>query len=84
MQVRDVANDLVKAKKWSANVRNCLYKVDASVHLRNGDIEKVSLNDVENLLTFDPPPCNESGYLRLKVNKYSNYVVFCHCSPLAI
>lgn len=84
MQVRVVAHDLVEAKKWSADVRNCLSKVDTWVHLQDSDIEKVSLNHVENLLSFDPPPCNESGYLRLKVNKYRIYAVSSHCSLLAI
>lgn len=64
--VRVVAHDLVKAKKWSADVRNCLSKVDTWVHSQDSEIEKVSLNHVENLLSFDPLPCNEPGYLRLK------------------
>lgn len=63
-----MTKNLVDAKKWALDVRNCLGKVETWLHHRNGDTEKVAFQDVEKLLSYNHLPCNEPGHLKLKVN----------------
>ncbi|XP_010255404.1 PREDICTED: lysine-specific demethylase 5B isoform X2 [Nelumbo nucifera] len=65
-QVRNMAKNLIEARKWAEEVINCLSKVETCLHHCKNDIGKVSLGFVENLLNYDPLPCNEPGYFKLK------------------
>ncbi|KAL5994353.1 hypothetical protein ACLOJK_024402 [Asimina triloba] len=64
--VRCVVTDLMKAQKWSVDVRNCLSKVETWLHHRNGDRGKVLFTDIVGLLCVDSLPCIEPGYTKLK------------------
>ncbi|XP_028088427.1 lysine-specific demethylase 5A isoform X1 [Camellia sinensis] len=64
--VRDVTKNLVDAQNWAKGVRECLSKVEKwSCHC-SCDTEKVQWEHVDNLLGFDPVPCNEPALLKLK------------------
>ncbi|XP_022720178.1 lysine-specific demethylase 5B isoform X3 [Durio zibethinus] len=62
--VRNVVKNLTEAWKWAQGIRDCLFKIEN--WLPGGDSEKVSLKRVKKLLSFDPLPCNDPGYLKLK------------------
>ncbi|XWS61780.1 hypothetical protein CRYUN_Cryun07bG0155000 [Craigia yunnanensis] len=62
--VRDMVENLTEAQKCAQRIRDCLSKIEN--WSSGGDFEKVSLNRVKKLLSFDPVPCNEPGYLKLK------------------
>lgn len=64
--VRDMANKMVEAQKWSKDVRDCLSKLKNCLDFPNNLTEKVSLCELEELLSFDPLPCYEPGYIKLK------------------
>ncbi|XWS48929.1 hypothetical protein CRYUN_Cryun13aG0119400 [Craigia yunnanensis] len=62
--VRDVVKKLTEARKWARGIRECLSKIEN--WSPESDFEKVPLKRVKKLLSFDPVPCNEPGYLKLK------------------
>ncbi|XP_052209867.1 lysine-specific demethylase JMJ17 isoform X2 [Diospyros lotus] len=64
--VREMTKNLVKGQKWAEDVRDCLSKVEKLSCDHRHDTEKVKLEHVTNLLTFDPAPCNEPAILKLK------------------
>lgn len=64
-----MTKSLIEAKKWALDVKSCLCEIETWLHHRENNIEKVTLGYVENLLSFNPLPCNEPGHLKLKVNK---------------
>ena len=57
---------LTEARKWAQGIRDCLSKIEN--WSPGSDFEKVPLKRVKKLLSFDPVPCNEPGYLKLKVH----------------
>ncbi|XP_021895289.1 lysine-specific demethylase 5D-like [Carica papaya] len=63
--VRHVVKNLTEAKKWAAGIRNCISKVE-NWSCNSCDSEKVSLEYVNELLMWDPVPCNEPLHLKLK------------------
>ncbi|XP_026448028.1 lysine-specific demethylase rbr-2-like isoform X1 [Papaver somniferum] len=65
--VRGLAKSLVEAKKWALEVKSCLCKVKSWLQHRVNNTQKVTLGYIENLLSFNPVPCNEPGHLKLKV-----------------
>ncbi|KAF5175251.1 Lysine-specific demethylase 5b [Thalictrum thalictroides] len=65
--VRDMARNLVDAKKWALDVRSCLAKVENIMNHRNSEMEKVTLGAVQKLLSFNQFSCNEPGHLKLKI-----------------
>lgn len=65
IQVRGMVKKLIVAQKWAEGIRNCLSKVENwSCHC---SFERVQMDYVNELLDFDPLPCNEPGHLKLKV-----------------
>lgn len=91
-RVRDMTHKLIEAQNWVADIRNCLFKVDSLVCVRDNDMEKVCMNDIERLLCHDSPPCNESGYPRLKehaegarllLNEIKSVLLSCSCVTIA-
>lgn len=58
---------LSEAQNWAKDVRHCLHQVVNWSHDLRNDSEKVGLEMVNRLLAFEPAPCNETGYLKLKV-----------------
>ncbi|KAK6251304.1 hypothetical protein SCA6_005309 [Theobroma cacao] len=62
--VRNVVKNLTEAQKWAQGIRDCLSKIEN--WSPGGGLEKVPLKLVNKLLTVDPVPCNELGYLKLK------------------
>ncbi|KAF6162208.1 hypothetical protein GIB67_008337 [Kingdonia uniflora] len=65
--VRDMAKNLIEAKKWALNVRSCLSKIETWLLSCDNNTEKVNLGDLESLLNVEPLPCNEPGHVKLKV-----------------
>ncbi|KAJ9173612.1 hypothetical protein P3X46_016729 [Hevea brasiliensis] len=62
--VRDMAKKLIVAQKWAEGIRDCLSKVENwSCHC---SFERVHMDYINELLDFDPVPCNEPGHLKLK------------------
>ncbi|KAH9719677.1 transcription factor jumonji (JmjC) domain-containing protein [Citrus sinensis] len=64
--VRDMVNKLIEARRWAEGIRDCLHKAENWSSLPGSDSEKVHLDCVNELLGFDPLPCNEPGHLILK------------------
>ncbi|KAG6685054.1 hypothetical protein I3843_12G093300 [Carya illinoinensis] len=64
--VRDTAKNLIEARKWAEGIRDCLSKVENRSCHSVGDLDKVHFEYVNELLSFNPVPCNEPGHLKLK------------------
>ncbi|PSS04169.1 Lysine-specific demethylase [Actinidia chinensis var. chinensis] len=64
--VRDLTKNLLEARNWAEDVRDSVSKVEKWSRHPNCDTEKVQLEHVNNLLSFDPVPCNEPALLKLK------------------
>ncbi|PSS11412.1 Lysine-specific demethylase [Actinidia chinensis var. chinensis] len=64
--VRDLTKNLLEARNWAEGVRDLLSKVEKWSRHCNCDTERVQLKHVDNLLSFDPVPCNEPALLKLK------------------
>ncbi|PKA59391.1 putative lysine-specific demethylase JMJ14 [Apostasia shenzhenica] len=64
--VRCIASKLIDAQKWALSVQECLSKVE-TYYIRSNIVEKVSLRQVNGLLSIDPEPCNEPALAKLKV-----------------
>ncbi|KAJ4712113.1 Transcription factor jumonji (JmjC) domain protein [Melia azedarach] len=65
-QVRDMMKKLIEAQRWAEGIRDCLYKVENWSYHPGCDMEKVRLEYVNELLGFDPVPCNEPEHIKLK------------------
>ncbi|XAR70302.1 hypothetical protein NMG60_11027112 [Bertholletia excelsa] len=65
-QVRNMRKNLIEAQNWAEGLRDCLLKVETWSHDDDLDIEKVQLDHLNNLLSFNPRPCNEPALLKLK------------------
>ncbi|XP_065858280.1 lysine-specific demethylase JMJ17 isoform X2 [Euphorbia lathyris] len=64
--VREKVKILIVAQKWAEGVRDCASKVkNWSSHSSCG-FKRVDMEHITALLNFDPVPCNEPGYLKLK------------------
>ena len=73
--MRDLTKNLLEARNWAEGVRDSVFKVEKWSRHPNCDTEKVQLEHVDNLLCFDPVPCNEPALLKLKVE--DNLRSFC-------
>lgn len=62
-----MVNKLIEARRWAEGIRDCLHKAENWSSLPGSDSEKVHLDCVNELLGFDPLPCNEPGHLILQV-----------------
>lgn len=65
--VRDMTCKLMEAQKWAVALRSSLRKVDNCLQKRDSHIEKLSLREIEELVTVNPLPCHEPGHAKLKV-----------------
>ncbi|KAL8141640.1 hypothetical protein V2J09_014672 [Rumex salicifolius] len=63
--VRDTVKHLVEAKNWAESVRNSLSCIEKWIN-HDPDVEKVHWDHISKLLEFDPLPCTEPGYSKLK------------------
>lgn len=59
--------NLIEAQKWAEGIRECLRKLEAWLSDQDSYMEKVHLEFIDELLTFDSTPCNEPAYYKLKV-----------------
>ncbi|CAK9141883.1 unnamed protein product [Ilex paraguariensis] len=80
--VRDMAKNLIEAKKWAEDIRDCLSKVELWKCDSSDDVEKVQMEHVNNLLSFDPLPCNEPGHLKLKAYEQEARVLIQEMNPV--
>ncbi|KAL6182188.1 hypothetical protein ACLB2K_043611 [Fragaria x ananassa] len=64
--VREMANNLKEARKWAEGVRKSVSKIESWSCNRDKDIEKVHVEYINELLSFDSLPCDEPGHLILK------------------
>ncbi|KAL3833496.1 hypothetical protein ACJIZ3_008232 [Penstemon smallii] len=64
--VRNMGNNLILARNWAEAVRDCLSKVKLWSSDRNCDNERVKMDCVNELLSFNSAPCNDPTYLQLK------------------
>lgn len=63
-----MAKNLITAQNWAEGIKDCLCKIESWSFNSSHDLEKVDLEQVNNLLNLNPPPCIEPGHLKLKVN----------------
>ncbi|KAI0500585.1 hypothetical protein KFK09_018799 [Dendrobium nobile] len=64
--VRHVSSKLIDAQKWALSVKDYLFRVESSSLSRNDNVGKISLNQIDEVLSIDPIPCCEPGLLKLK------------------
>ncbi|KAB1200329.1 Lysine-specific demethylase 5A [Morella rubra] len=64
--VRDLVRNMIEAQKWAEGIRDCLSKVKNWSRKCSGDLEKVHFEFLDELLSFEPVPCNEPAHLKLK------------------
>ncbi|XP_055961578.1 lysine-specific demethylase JMJ17 isoform X3 [Mercurialis annua] len=64
--VREMAENLIIAQKWAEGVRHCLSKVENWSSNCRADCQPVDIEHINELLKFDPIPCNEPGHSKLK------------------
>ncbi|GER30362.1 lysine-specific demethylase 5D [Striga asiatica] len=64
--VREMQNRLIQARNWAKAVRRCLSKIKLWSSNKNRDTDRVSMDDVNELLGLSPAPCKELGLLLLK------------------
>ncbi|CAA0838763.1 transcription factor jumonji (jmjC) domain-containing protein [Striga hermonthica] len=64
--VREMQNRLIQARNWAKAVRRCLSKIKFWSSNKNRDMDRVPMDDVNELLGLSPAPCKELGLLLLK------------------
>ncbi|XP_012086902.1 lysine-specific demethylase 5B isoform X2 [Jatropha curcas] len=64
--VRDMTKNLTVAHKWAEGIRDSLSRIEKWSCCGESDFERVQMEYINELLSFDPVPCNEPGHLRLK------------------
>ncbi|XP_022159885.1 lysine-specific demethylase 5A isoform X2 [Momordica charantia] len=64
--VRDVVRNLDETQKWVQGIGDSLCKIEAWSHHHSGNLEKICLDHVYDLLSLPPKSCNHPGYLKLK------------------
>ncbi|XP_048230426.1 lysine-specific demethylase 5B isoform X3 [Ricinus communis] len=64
--VRKMAKNLITAQKWAEGIRECLSNVENWSCNCSCDFKRVQMECINELLKFDPVPCNEPGYLKLQ------------------
>ncbi|XP_047341100.1 lysine-specific demethylase 5B [Impatiens glandulifera] len=64
--VRQMVEKLVAAQSWADGIKHALSKVGKWTINHSQDKDKVQFDHVNNLLSFDPVPCNQPAYLKLK------------------
>ncbi|URE27973.1 JmjC domain, hydroxylase [Musa troglodytarum] len=64
--VRDMKIKLIEAQRWALDINSCVCKVESFMHCPQKYNERVSLDELERLLNFQPLPCYEAGFSKLK------------------
>lgn len=64
--VRDLAKNLVEARKWAEGVRQCVSKCKKWSHQKRAGVEKVHFDCINELLSSNAIPCNEPRLIILK------------------
>ncbi|KAM2673879.1 hypothetical protein EV2_015129 [Malus domestica] len=64
--VRETTKNLIRFQKCAEGVRDCLSKLETWSSHRGNNIEKVHLDYINELLSFDAVPCYETGHHNLK------------------
>ncbi|XP_042381828.1 lysine-specific demethylase 5B-like isoform X1 [Zingiber officinale] len=64
--VRDMTFKLIEAQRWARNLNSCLFKVESSEQSPHNHYEKVTLSELENLLSFQILPCCLPDFHKLK------------------
>ncbi|KAL2348037.1 hypothetical protein Fmac_002037 [Flemingia macrophylla] len=64
--VRDMVKNLIEAQKWAGGIRDCITQIELWLCHRDLSVKKVNLEFVDELLRFNPAPCNEPHYHKLK------------------
>ena len=66
-----MAKVLAEARKWAECVRKCVFKGEKWLRRERNGLKRVSLEYVDELLSVNPPPCNEPKHIKLKVITFS-------------
>ncbi|XP_073220782.1 lysine-specific demethylase JMJ17 isoform X2 [Cicer arietinum] len=64
--VRDMVTNLTEAQKWAEGIKECGTKVELWLCHQDSSLKKIHLEYVDELLRFNPVPCNEPHYHKLK------------------
>jgi len=62
-----MVKSLTEAQKWAEGIKNCVTKIELWLSHQDSSLKKVNLEYVEEFLRFNPVPCNEPHYHKLKV-----------------
>lgn len=62
-----MVRNLDETQKWVQGIGDSLCKIEAWSHHHSGNLEKICLDHVYDLLSLPPKSCNHPGYLKLKV-----------------
>ncbi|WOL18229.1 lysine-specific demethylase 5B [Canna indica] len=79
--VRDMTIKLIEAQKWALNINRSLLKIESFEHCSQESKEKVSLSDLEKLLSFQTLPCQlDFSKLKAIVEDAQNLVTEVQCA----
>lgn len=62
-----MVTNLTEAQKWAEGIKECGTKVELWLCHQDSSLKKIHLEYVDELLRFNPVPCNEPHYHKLKV-----------------
>lgn len=78
-----MVRNLDKTQKWVQGIGDSLSKIEAWSCDHSGSLEKICLDDINNLLSVPSISCNHPGYLKLKVGTIlSNLLVYSYVVPV--
>ncbi|KAL5098856.1 hypothetical protein RYX36_003183 [Vicia faba] len=64
--VRDMVKSLTEAQKWAEGIKDCVTKIELRLSHQDSSFKKIHIDYVNELLRFNPVPCNEPHYHKLK------------------
>lgn len=70
-----MVKNLMEAQKWAEGIRDCVTKIELWLCHRDSSVKKIHFEFVDELLRFNPVPCNEPQYKNLKV--LFNKMLYC-------
>lgn len=71
-----MVKSLTVAQKWAEGIKDCVTKIELKLSHQDSSFKKIHIDYVNELLTFNPVPCKEPHYHKLKVLWQQNAILF--------
>lgn len=62
-----MVKSLTEAQQWAEGIKDCVTKIELRLKHQDSSLKKIHIEYVNELLRFNPVPCNEPHYHKLKV-----------------